>query len=33
MQFSADTVQLVDQVNRVYPGSVVLRGSGRPQVS
>ena len=28
MQFSADTVQLVDQVNRVYPGSVVLRGSG-----
>ena len=28
MQFSEDTVQLLEQVNRVYPGSVVLRGSG-----
>ena len=28
MQFSEDTVKLLNQVNQVYPGSVVLRGSG-----
>jgi len=28
MQFSEATVQLLEQVNQVYPGSVVLRGSG-----
>ena len=29
MQFSEDTVKLLNQVNQVYPGSVVLRGSGK----
>lgn len=28
MQFSADTLKLLDQVNSVYPGSVVLHGNG-----
>ncbi|WP_072152672.1 IpaB/EvcA family protein [Weissella viridescens] len=28
MQFSADTLKLLDQVNQLYPGSIVLHGSG-----
>lgn len=28
MKFSDATIQLLDQVNRVYPGSIVLRGNG-----